>query len=146
MIMIKPEDFPIETEDGTKVYILSKFDAITCREILAKYPLSAMPKLGDYAVNEATMLKLMGFVGVPIEGKEPLMLKTKTLINNHVPDGETLVKIEIAMLRYNCAFFRDGRLSTFFGMIAQQAQALLSKTLMESSGLSSGQAKPPSTN
>ena len=71
--MIEPKEITVETQKGEKrVYILSKFPAVQGREIIAKYPLSAMPKLGDYAVNEETMLKLMAFVAVPREGKEPL--------------------------------------------------------------------------
>lgn len=128
---------PKEVEIDGKVYVLTKFPAVAGREIVAKYPLSAIPKLGDYAVNEETMLKLMCYVGVPREGKEPLMLTTRALVDNHVPSWETLAKIEMAMLERSCSFFANGRGSTFFEAIAQKAQAFLTQTLTASLAQSS---------
>lgn len=116
---------------GTKAFVLSKFPAIAGREIIAKYPLSGMPKLGDYAVNEETMLKLMSYVAVHIEGRpEPLRLSTRELVNNHCADWEVLARVEMEMLRRNCSFFANGQASTFLQGLLQQGQALITKTLM----------------
>ncbi len=141
--MIQPKEITVETATGeSRVFVLSKFPAVQGREIVAKYPLSAVPKLGDYAVNEETMLKLMAFVGVPRETGPALMLSTRALVDNHVPDWETLARLEMAMLEYNCSFFGNGKGSTFFEAIAQKAQAFLSQTLTDLSAQSS-QKKPP---
>lgn len=130
--MIEPKEATIETQRGeSRVYILSKFPAVQGREIIAKYPLSAVPKLGDYAVNEETMLKLMAFVAVPQGDRPPLQLTTRGLVDNHVPDWETLARIEVAMLEYNISFFANGKGSTFLEAIAQKAQAFLSRTLTD---------------
>lgn len=140
--MIEPKEITIETQRGeSRVYVLSKFPAIQGREIIAKYPLSAMPKLGDYQVNEETMLKLMAFVAVPQEGREPLRLTTRALVDNHVPDWETLARIEFAMMEYNVSFFGNGKGSTFLEAITHKAQAFLSKTLMDLSAQSSPKEK-----
>lgn len=142
-MLLQPKEFKVKTPDGIeKTYVLSKFPAIQGREIIAKYPLSAMPKLGDYAVNEETMLKLMAFVGVTI-GDNTLPLTTRTLVDNHVPDWETLARIEMAMMEYNCSFFANGRSLDFLTAIAQKAQALLSKTLMDLSAQSSRRNSQP---
>lgn len=132
--MLQPKEQPITLADGTeKTFILSKFPAVEGREIVTQYPLSALPKLGDYAVNEAIMLKLLSYVGVPMEGNAaPLMLTTKALVNNHVPDFEALMRLEAAMLEYNCSFFGNGKVLTFFEVIAAKCQTLLSKTLTDS--------------
>lgn len=141
--MIQPKEITISTQAGeNRTYVLSKFPAVQGREIVAKYPMSAMPKLGDYAVNEETMLKLIGFVAVPRDGAEPLKLSTRALVDNHIPDWETLARLEVAMLEYNCSFFGNGKGSTFFEAIAKKAQAFLSQTLMDLSAQSS-QKKPP---
>lgn len=137
--MIEPKELPL----NGKTYLISKFPAIQGREIVAKYPLSAMPKLGDYAVNEETMLKLMAFVAVQTDNG-PLMLTTKGLVNNHVPDWETLAKIEMAMLEYNCSFFGNGGASTLFEGFAKKLQASISQMLMDLSAQSSKQSKPRS--
>lgn len=145
--MIEPKEIEILTQKGeTRRYVISKFPAVQGREIVAKYPLSAMPKLGDYAVNEETMLKLMAFVAVPREGGEPLPLTTRALIDNHVPDWETLARIEMAAMEYNVSFFANGNASTFLEAIAAKAQAFLSKTLTDLSAQSSQQTRRQSTN
>lgn len=144
--MIHPKEVTIETPGGeSRTYVLSKFPAVQGREIVAKYPLSAVPKLGDYAVNEETMLKLMAFVGVSRPEGAPLMLTTRALVDNHVPDWETLARLEMAMLEYNVSFFGSGQASTFFEGIARKAQALLTQTLMDLSARSSQADKPRST-
>lgn len=136
---------PKEVEISGKRFVLSKFPAVQGREIVAKYPLSAMPKLGDYAVNEEVMLKLMSYVGVPRDTGEALRLTTTALVNNHCGDWETLARVEIAMMEYNVSFFGNGNASTFLEGIVQKAQALLSKTLMDLKAQSSPRAGPPST-
>lgn len=134
------------TQKGdTRVYILSKFPAVAGREIIAGYPLSGMPKLGDYKVNEEMMLKLMAHVAVPRDdGAAPLQLSTRALVDNHIPDWETLARVEMAMMEYNCSFFGNGRALSFLQGIAQQAQGWISETLTRLSEQSSKAAKPPS--
>jgi hypothetical protein len=136
---------PKEIEINGKNFILSKFPAIAGREIVAKYPLSGLPKLGDYAVNEETMLKLMAYVAVDTGGQK-LPLTTRALVDNHVGDWETLAKVEMAMLEYNCSFFQNGRIRSFFQDIAQKLPALISKILTDSLQALSQTEKPPTTN
>lgn len=140
--LIQPKEVELETQAGEKrVYLVSKFPAVQGREIVAKYPLSAMPKLGDYAVNEETMLKLMAFVAVPRAEGAPLQLTTRALVDNHVPDWETLARIEWAMMEYNVSFFGNGKGLTFLEAITQKAQAYLSRTLTDLSAQLSQVAK-----
>lgn len=137
--MIEPKEILI----NGKTFILSKFPAIAGREIVAKYPLSGMPKLGDYKVNEETMLKLMAYVAVPIDPVKPLLLSSRALIDNHVDSWETLAQIEIAMLEYNCSFFQDGRISTFLDDIAQKLPTWITKMWTALSVQSSQTEKQP---
>ena len=141
--MIEPKEIEI---DG-KTFILSKFPAIAGREIVARYTSSALPKLGDYKINEEIMHKIMCYVGVKLNDKAPpLMLTTAALIDNHTKSWETLGKLEVAMMEYNCSFFRNGRISTFFQDVAQNIPAWISKMLMALSEQSLPTEKPSSTN
>lgn len=143
-MLLQPKEVQIPTQTGEeRTYIISKLPAIAGREVVAKYPLSAMPKLGDYQVNEETMLKLMSYVGVPRENAEPLQLKTRALVDNHVPDWETLARLEMSMMEYNVSFFGNGKGLTFFEAITQKAQAFLSQTLMDLSARSSARDSQP---
>jgi len=145
MTLLQTQEKEIETGDGTtRVYIISKFPAVQGREIVTQYPLTGLPKIGEYKTNEALMLKLMAYVGVPQDNGNVLELKTEALVNNHVPDFETLMRLEMAMMEYNCSFFRDGRLSASFGAIAEKALKSIMSTLMGSLRQSSQSDTPPS--
>lgn len=133
---------PIDKEIDGKVYILSKFPAIAGREIIAKYPVANMPKLGEYGVSEETMLKLMAFVAVRTDGGE-LKLSTRALVDSHVSSWETLAKIEWSMMEYNCSFFQNGKVSTFLEGLSQKFPQLIARVLMDSSQLLSEKAKQP---
>lgn len=137
---------PIEKEIDGVTYVLHKFPAVAGREIVAKYPLSGLPKLGDYKVNEETMLKLMAYVGVKQDNGNVLMLTTRALVDNHVQGWETLAKLEMGMLEYNCSFFGNGRASGFFDGIAQKLPQLITQILTDSLQQSLAKSKQHSTN
>lgn len=140
-MLIDPKDIEI---DG-KSFILSKFPAIAGREIIANYPLSGLPKIGDYKANEETMYKLMRYVGVRINDTV-ILLNTPALINNHAGNWETLAKIEVAMMEYNCSFFQNGRVSTFLNDTAQNVPKWIIKILTALSQQLSQTEKPPLQN
>lgn len=140
--MLETKEISVKQQDETeKTYIISKFPAIAGREIVTQYPLTGLPKIGEYASNEELMYKLMKFVGVPRDTGAPLMLTTKDLINNHVDSWETLLRIEAAMMEYNCSFFQNGRISSLFEDFVQKAQQWITKTLIPLSPSSSKKVK-----
>jgi hypothetical protein len=135
MALLEPLEISVKTLKGDqRTYTISKFPAIAGREIIAKYPLSAVPKLSDYAHNEEVMGKLMTYVAISIPGANSALpptlvpLSTKALIDSHVPDWETLVKIELEMMKYNTSFFTNGEISTFLGDTARKWIASISPT------------------
>lgn len=145
--MLEPKEITVKTQAKVdKVFIISKFPAIAGREIIAKYPLSGMPKLGDYQVNEETMLKLMSFVSARTKDGGQIALTTSALIDNHVPDWETLARIEIEMMSYNCSFFQQGRISNLLDTIKANAERSISSILTGLLGQLSQQTKQPSKN
>ena len=145
--LIKPQEFTVTDQGGvTKTFLLSKFDAVAGREIISKYPTSGLPKIGDYKVNEETMLKLMSYVAIEIESGAKIRLSTRALINNHIGDWETLAKIEVAMMEYNCSFFQNGRISTLLEDFVQKLLVKISEISTPSSAQSSQPEKQPSTN
>ncbi len=144
--LIQPKEFSVIDMSGIeRHFILSKFPAVQGREIIAKYPTSALPKIGDYQVSEEVMLKLMNFVAVQ-SGETQIRLSNRALVDNHVGDWETLAKIEMAMMEYNCSFFQKGRISDFFQEFVPNMIAKISGMLTDSLAQSSQAGKPPSTN
>jgi hypothetical protein len=145
--MIQPKTVPIECADGTsRDFVLSKFPACAGREILTQYPVTAMPKIGDYPSNETLMLKVLSHVAaVGADGRE-IQLSTGALVDNHVPDAIALMRIEVAAVEYNFGFFLKGLASTFLGGIEGKAKALISQTLTDFLAQSSAKVSPPTKN
>ncbi len=144
--LIKPEELNITDPDGTeRTYILSNFDAVNGREIITQYPMTGLPKAGDYPENKKLMNKLMSYVAVVVDDKK-IRLETDALINNHVRNADTLLQIEMAMMVKNCSFFRDGRSLDFFDMLAQMFTKKLLEILTPSSEPSLQEEKQPSMN
>lgn len=135
--MIKPLEVAIKDQEDTEHrFIISKVPAIPMREIIAGYPLTSLPKLGDYKANEEIMLKLISYVEIVKDGVN-IKLSTRALIDNHCTDWEVLAKLEKEMLQYNCSFLKAGILSGLINSIKDKipniAQSILKQYLQQSS-------------
>lgn len=122
--MIKAKEIEVR---GRK-YTISKLPATVGREVLFKYSTSNLPKVGDYKDSDYIMQKLMSYVAVNVEGRE-IQLTTEDLINNHIPDAETLILLEKEMMKYNYDFFTDGKASSFLQMLAERTEAKTTEML-----------------
>lgn len=124
--LLSPKRLEITRQDGkTVAFHFGKFPAIAGREIIAKYPTSNMPKIGDYAVSEETMQKVLGYVAVETASGAVLRLTTPALINEHAGDWQTLMTLELRALEYNSGFFGNGGLSSFLrGSLATLQQSI----------------------
>lgn len=142
MELLEPKEIVI---DGS-TYKIGKVPAVAGREIITKYPLSNIPRVGDYAVSEEIMLKLMSYVERVLPGGGTVRLMTKELVNNHVPSWETLVKLEAAALEHNCSFFHNGKSSAFFEKLGTLAQQKITEILTGLLQTSSHQEKRRSKN
>jgi len=143
--MIEEKEIVLKTQKGEdRTYIISKFPATAGREIVTKYPVSNTPKIGEYTQSEEIMLKLMTFVQAVNSEGHRTALTTKQLVDNHVPDWETLARLEWAQLEYNVSFFGNGLNSDFFVSISQKAGQWITQTLTHLLAVSSQTGKPPS--
>lgn len=142
---INPKEITVSSRTGAeKTYVIYEVPAIPSREIAAQYLPSAMPKVGDYKINEAMCYKLMKYVAVKTEELGEIRLTTEALINNHC-DFKQLATLEAEAVMHNYGFFLQGTVSTFLETIIQKGQAMITKISTVSSVLSSQMAKPPST-
>lgn len=130
-MLIEPKEITIEYEGEELKFNISKFPATVGREIISKYPVANMPKIGDYAVSQETMFKLMQYVErVYPDRTQPL--SNEALINNHVPSWEVLVRLEAEAINYNCSFFKNGKVSDFLTKFKSLAEPKNIETLMVS--------------
>ena len=131
MDLIQPKEITIRFNEEDYKFNISKLPATVGREIVAKYPVSNMPKLGDYKVSEETMLKLISYTQRIYEDRVQ-ELTSKALIDNHIPSWEILAQLEAYMLDYNCSFFDIGKVLTSLKELKDLAQPKNIKTLMDS--------------
>lgn len=128
--MLEPQNIVLQDNKGENhEFIISKFPAIQGREIIAKYNINNLPKIGSYKSSEEVMFLLMSYVSKITKEGAAIKLVTPELINNHVPDWEMLMKLEKKMIEYNCSFFRDGWFLTFLEEYTQKNQARISEIL-----------------
>lgn len=143
--LLQPKEVQIVTQSGeTRTYVISKPPAIAGRELATQYPTANMPKLGDYKTSEDLMLKLMNYVAVVRPDGSYQRLSNRALVDNHVPDWETLAKLEVAMIEYNVSFFARGGLSGDWKERGTKAAAWIIKTLTASLARSLQGEPPPS--
>lgn len=149
--MLETKQVTVKTQKGEeKTYTISKVPATVGRELVAVYPVSAMPKIGEYKTNHQMMLKMMSYVSVDLSipggATVTQYLNTEAMVNNHVPDWECLGRLEMEMIEYNFSFFGNGGSSNFLKNLPLMAEAFITKILMASSARSSQKEKQPSTN
>ena len=144
MELIKPKQVKLKDLDGTEsTYNISRVPAIAARELITQYPLTALPKFGDYAENESKMIKLLSYIEVVTDSGDAIRLETKSLIDNHVSDGETLLRLEAAMLDYNTNFLKVARISKGLGGFSATIEQLITRIATNLSGSLSQKNKRP---
>jgi len=122
--LISPKEVEIETKDGEmKTYVFSQPPYFDAREITSQWTTSALPKIGDYKLNEEIARKLFSYVAIKDKNDNLIRLSTKQLIENHVPDLMTGGRIELGMIEYILGFSVLGQLSASLKLIIQTALA-----------------------
>lgn len=146
-MLIKPQNHSVANKDGVeKTFIISRLPATVAREVVAKYPTSALPKIGDYQVSEDVMLKMMQYVAVVLEDGTELRLSTKSLVDNHVEDVVQLLRLEYLMLEENTGFFGKGGSSGFLDSLLKKVLKSIMPTLTPLLQQLSAQDTPGSRN
>lgn len=131
-MLIQPKEIVINFEGEELKFNIGKFPATVGREIITQYPINNIPKVGSYLQSEEIMLKLMKFVERVYDDKDPIPLVNKTLIDNHIPSWEVLIKIEAFVIDYNCSFFELGKVLSSLKEWKALAEPKNIKTLMDS--------------
>ena len=131
--MIQTKHFTIDDQQGVShTYILGKIPYMDGgREVCSQYITTAAPKLGDYSRNEELAKKIFKHVAVVLEDGTERTLSTDALINNHIPDFATGLKVEAAALEHNVGFSILGKLQECQAAWAGTFQDLISKILIQ---------------
>ena len=124
-MLIKAKSIEIKDIDGNILkFNIGRLPAITGREIVAGYPTSMIPKVGDYEVNETLMIKLMGFVEGYNGNGDATILNGVHMINSYIPDATTLMLLEFEILKYNFPFLNFGKNKGFIDNITEKVKVI----------------------
>lgn len=145
--MINPKEITLKNRKGEdKKFVLTEIPYYAGgREILTQFLPTAMPKVGDYQLNEALSKKLFAHVFVVV-GDSKIPLSTDELVHNHVTDTLMGLALEKEMLEHNFGFFDPGKISAFLKTLSQKAVQSILPILTELRAQLSSSASPPSTN
>ncbi len=139
--MIKPLEVEFEDLDGVvRKFTISRFPATEGMEILYRLPTTGIPKIGDFDKLKEVRNDVFRYIFVELDGKL-IPLSTKALIDNHVGDAETALKVMGAILQHNFSFFRVGTISSFLKSFMAKVPQKVQEILAQSSPVSSKQNK-----
>lgn len=100
----KPKNINIIDIDGNnRKFTIHRVPPLVGRKISLQVIQSLLPKKfgGEYALNEELSTILLSYVTVKIGDNDSVPLDHEDMINNHVGDYQTLLKLEMNMIRYN---------------------------------------------
>lgn len=123
-----------------KVYKILQMGVYDTRKVCLTYPMSLIPKLGEYAINEELSNLLMKYVEVKVklpDGKEHwLRLDNRELVEQHVPPMQ-LLPLEIAVIDHTTGFFSSGKFQDLVAdqlvLLGQNIITTLTQSLAQSS-------------
>lgn len=110
MSLIKPLDITISDIDGIeRHYRISRFPAVVGLEIIAKVPSNIATFSKQLPNLKELVLQMCKYIAVDVSsndgGTHEIILSTQALIDNHVPDGQTLLRLLFELMRHNTSFF-----------------------------------------
>jgi hypothetical protein len=127
MEMIKPKEVAIVDLDGEeRKYIISRFPAVDGQRIITEW-IGALPSRDGSKSTDAGK-EIMKYVAVERGGSE-LRLSTDALINNHVPDSVSLIKLQALVMDYNTNFSKAVGNSDFFDSLTARLGDILDKLI-----------------
>ena len=145
-----PKTIDTVSNGKTRQYVISKLPlfpdgvnvSMGSREFCSQWLSTGLPKIGDYKANEAISLTMFKYVAAKV-GDTFIPLETAALVNNHVGDVATCLKIEGAMLEHNLGFSVPEKISGLLDKLSSILDQSSTKILTGLQAQLSAQAKPP---
>lgn len=144
--LIEPKEICIEDKDGhNRTYRIGKVPYASGGRRLAVEAISKLKKL-DYIDDQDLARMMFCHVAVLTSDGQEIILATDELVNNHVPDIPTGLKIEMALVEHNTGFSPAGGLRTLQQGWLRIIEQLNTITSTLSQVVSSVQESAPCTN
>lgn len=123
---------PKEVEINGCKFIISKMPCTVAQQVIFKLPSGLLPLLSQFSQAEEQIFKVLSYCErVYTDGRPNVPLISQAIIDNHVPDFETLMKLEYECLQYNYDFFEQGKVLTFLNKGLSLAESKASGILTD---------------
>lgn len=112
-------------------FLISRMPCMTAQEVIVRIPAGILPLINQYAISEEMVVKMLSCCQRMYDDKPNVPLISKEIINNHVPDFDTLLQLENECLKYNYDFFNQGKVLTFLAQGLSRVESSLSGILTD---------------
>lgn len=112
-------------------FLISRMPCMTAQEVIVRIPAGILPLINQYTISEEMVVKMLSCCQRMYDDKPNVPLISKEIINNHVPDFDTLLQLENECLKYNYDFFNQGKVLTFLAKGLSRVESSLSGILTD---------------
>lgn len=126
-VLLEPKEVEI---NGFK-FIISKMPCTVAQEVVFNLPGGLIPVLSDFTKAEEQAFKMLSYCERVYTDGHSVPLISKAIIDNHVPNFDTLIKLEHECLQYNYDFFGNGRALDFLNKAVSLAKSNVSEILTD---------------
>ena len=126
-ILLKPKDVEI---NGYK-FIISQMPCTVAQEVAFKLPPGLIPIMGNFTQAEDMYVKMLSYCERVYDDGRHIKLINKDIIDNHIPDFQTLLMLEREVIEYNYGFFNTEKLLTLLNDLLSRVESRASKILMD---------------
>lgn len=123
---------PKEVEINGYKFIISKMPCTVAQEVIFNLPTGLIPIISEFKKTEEQAFKMLAYCErVYTDGRSNVPLISKAIIDNHIPNFDTLIKLEYECLNYNFDFFGNGRALDFLNKGVSLAKSNVSEILTD---------------
>lgn len=126
-ILLKPKEIDV---NGYK-FIISQMPCTVAQEVAFKLPPGLIPIMGNFTQAEDMYVKMLSFCERVYDDGKHIKLINKTVIDNHIPDFQTLLLLEREVIEYNYGFFNPEKLLDLLNGLLSHAESRVSKILTD---------------
>jgi hypothetical protein len=113
-------------------FVISKMPCTVAQEVIFKLPTGLIPLISQFSQSEEMAFKMLSYCErVYTDGRANVGLISRALIDNHVPDFDTLIKLEEECLKFNFDFFEQGKVLSFLNKGLSLAESKASGILTD---------------
>ena len=126
-VLLKPKEVEIK---GSK-FIISQMPCTVAQEVAFKLPPGLIPIVGNFTQAEDMYIKMLSYCERVYDDGSHVKLISKDIIDNNLPDFETLLLLEKEVIEYNFGFFDTDKLLTLLNGLLSRAESKVSGILTD---------------